>query len=821
MTLLKSTAITLALSVAATAMAVPARRVTTTVTQPDGSRLTLTSAGDEYTHYFLTDDGNAVLRGGNGAFYFAEPSENGIVPSKMLASGSLQRTPAQTAFLSEIDWKELNRAIEARRIGRAPKTDRSRAASSMQQSVSDDPSSTLGLLSSSFPRFGKVRTIVLLVEFADKKFTIDNPNEFYDNMMNKKGFDEYGATGSARDWFDYCSGGLFEPEFDVYGPYTLSKDMKYYGGNDFYGNDANAAEMIAEGVRLADADIDYSLYDMDGNGEVDNVYVFYAGYGEADNPTKLADTVWPHQWHMSYGGFNITADGVKVDKYATSNELGYISQTPDGIGTFVHEFSHVMGIPDLYTTSSYSTADALTPGEWSIMDYGCYLNDGLTPPAYNIYERNALGWIDLDDLLDCNGALELGNISDSNTGAIVHTGKPEEFFLLENRQQTGWDAYLPGHGLLIWHIDYDQNVFENNTVNNNGAHQYVDIIEASGTANNTSTAALAAYTFPGTKNVCSFSNFQTWQGRKIDIPIFDIEEKNGIVSATVVVPPVVSAPTDVTESGFTANWEPVFGAIDYKVTVATHVENEPFASTCDFGSGYALSLPDGWLSSGKSAYTSGGNYGKSAPALKMSVNTQTLQSPVYDEDIKSLSFWMHQNAIPASSTSVLTILAGDKSSTTVILSFSDWDSVRAEGKTISVDDIPAGTRQITFRYDKVGTGNLAVDDIEILVGGDMPQTLPEYDTISTGGANFLKINAALGDTDAYDYTVSAVFKNGYESAKSKPMTIGNTSGVGDITTAPAAAPAGYYTLQGLRVDRPIPGQVYIRVSDGHATKIRF
>lgn len=820
MTLLKSITITLALSVAATAMAVPARRVTTTVTQPDGSQLTITSAGDEFSHFFLTDDDNTVVHGKNGAFYFAQPADNGIVPSEILASGSLHRTAAQKAFLSSLDRNKLSKAIDARRMANTARLNKSRAASSdVQQSISSDPSTNKGLLNSSFPRFGKVRTIVILVEFADKKFTIENPNAFYNDMMNKKGFNEYGATGSARDWFDFCSGGLFEPEFDVYGPYTLSKNMVDYGGNDYYGNDIDPAGMIAEAVRLADDDIDYSQYDMDSNGLVDNVYVFYAGYGESDNPYQLADTVWPHQWHMSYGGYNITADGVIVDKYATSNELGYTSKNPDGIGTFVHEFSHVMGIPDLYTTSKYSNAGALTPGEWSIMDYGCYLNDGLTPPAYNIYERNALGWIDLDDLLDCNGLLSLGNISDTNAGAIVHTDSPDEFFLLENRQQTGWDAYLPGHGLLIWHIDYNQSVFESNNVNNTYAHQYVDIVEASGVANNISAAALAAYSFPGTKKITSFNNFTTWQNKNINIPILDIVENNAIVSATVVVPPIVTPPTDVTETGFTANWEPVNGAIDYKITVATHVENEPFASTCDFGSGTLLAVPSDWTSSGKSPYTSNGNFGNSSPSLKMSVNGQTLQSPLYNEDIQSISFWMHQNAIPASSKSVLTILSGDKNSTDVIFTFSDWTSIKDEGKTITVDNIPAGTRRITFRYDKIGTGNLAVDDIEILVGGDMSETLPEYNTISTGGANSFKVNAMLGNTDAYDYKVSAVFNGGYESAPSKPMTVGNVSGIDDITTAPATAPAGYYTLQGIRVDRPVAGQIYIRVANGRASKV--
>ena len=167
MNILKSAAIILALGVASTAMAVPARRVTTTVTQPDGSQLTLTAAGDEFTHFFLTDDGNAVARGKNGAYYFAEPSENGIIPSPILASGSNRRTAAQNEFLSTLDRRKLSQAIDARRLAKTARHNKSRAASDVQQSISDDPSSTMGLLNSSFPRFGKVRTIVILVVIAD------------------------------------------------------------------------------------------------------------------------------------------------------------------------------------------------------------------------------------------------------------------------------------------------------------------------------------------------------------------------------------------------------------------------------------------------------------------------------------------------------------------------------------------------------------------------------------------------------------------------------------------------------------------------------
>lgn len=820
MNLLKSSTIALAISVAATATAVPVRRITTTVTQPDGTELTITSAGDEFSHYYLTDDHQAVLKGADGAFYFAEPGAEGLVPSKIIASGSALRSDAQTAFLANLDRDKMVRSINYVRASRkAPRA--SRAASDVQQSISSDPLSTIGLLSSSFPRFGKVKTIIILVQFQDKMFSLADPKAYYTDMMNKKGFSQYGATGSVRDWFDYCSGGLFEPEFDVYGPYTLSQDMKYYGEN-VGGSDARAAEMIAEGVRLADADVDYSQYDMDNDGEVDNVYVFYAGYGESDNPYQLGDTVWPHQWNMSYGGHRITADGVKVDKYATSNELDYYSKKPDGIGTFVHEFSHVMGLPDLYTTdNSYSAAaSSLTPGEWSVMDYGCYLNDGRTPPTYNIYERNALGWIDLQDLSECEGIVRFENISTSNSGAILHTGHPHEFFLLENRQQTGWDEYLPGHGLLIWHIDYVADVFRSNAVNNKASHQYVDIEEASGMADNTLWPAMGAYTFPGSENVTSFDNFKPWTTKKIDMPLFDIAETDGVITAYLTSAPEVTPATDVTATGFTANWAAIPAAIDYKITVKTHIDNPPFISTCDFGSGTTLIIPEGWEASGTAQYSTHGNYGEESPSLKMNKNNQTLQSPKYTADINGVNFWIRQNAIPDDSKSRFVVLAGDKNSTNELYSFNDWPEIGFEGTIKSIDNIPEGTRQITFKFEKAGTGNVGLDDIEISVGGTKPTILEGCNATSTEGATSFTVTNLIEGIYSYEYSVVAVF-TGYESQPSAPMIVNiEPSGINDIISA-TDAPAGFYTLQGIRVDNPVSGQIYIRVEGGKASKVRF
>ncbi|MDE6309264.1 MAG: hypothetical protein K2L81_03615, partial [Muribaculaceae bacterium] len=181
----------------------------------------------------------------------------------------------------------------------------------------------------------------------------------------------------------------------------------------------------------------------------------------------------------------------------------------------------------------------LTPGSYSIMDYGSYSNNSRTPPTYSIFERNAMGWAQIEQLKEgvpANGKLE--HMLKSNTGYVIATDKTNEFFLLENRQLDDWDTYLPGHGMLVWHIDYNASVWNSNSPNNQ-AHQYVDIIEAGGSANNNSATTMAKYPFPGTAKVTEFTASTTpalksWSGKAIDLPLTNITEtKDGLITFDV------------------------------------------------------------------------------------------------------------------------------------------------------------------------------------------------------------------------------------------------------------------------------------------------
>lgn len=437
------------------AWAVPARRGGIVTMQPDGSQITVYQHGDEYFHWMTNDKGD-WLKMDNDGFY--------------------RVTEALSA-----------EQVEARRV-----------ASSKRAAMA------------AYPLNVAPRGLVILVNFADVAFTTEKAE--MDSMLTGVNYTrKYSYTyrgkqynirsqGSARQYFEDVSFGQYNPHFDVVGPVTISKEHSYYGQNNSKGRDSKPEYMIEEACKLADTEcnVDFSQYDNDGDGYVDFVFVIYAGYGEADGGG--ANTIWPHAWNLYQAtGRMCEVDGKKVDLYACGNELDNYSKTHTGIGTFCHEFSHVLGLPDLYVTNK---ASHNTLNEWDIMDYGPYNNEGNTPPAYSAYERFFLGWLQ-PRLITEPEDITLEEINSSNTALMITEGdsanligndpNPTTFYLLENRQQEGWDEHLPGHGMMLTKIQYNYNRWYQNTVNNSSSKMGVDLIEANG---RTSDAGKATDLFP-------------------------------------------------------------------------------------------------------------------------------------------------------------------------------------------------------------------------------------------------------------------------------------------------------------------------------------
>lgn len=574
--------ISAALIGAMAANAVPAKRVYHTFTQPDGTTVTAMVVGDEHAHYFVTKDGTAMTKAEDG---FLRPANKEMISTL-------------TSLAKE---RRMSRGV-------ADRTPVSRADASTGSKYHG-----LGHFSEDFPRKGKVKILVFLVEFTDVNFKTPDPQDYFTRQLNQEGFSEDRATGSARDYFLAQSGGLFDPEFVVLGPVKLAHNMAYYGGNDYWGNDQAPEKMVIEAVKAMDGQIDYSQYDYNNDGKIDNVFVIYAGYGEADYRGKgYEDTVWPHNFEIRNGGFY---DGKRLYGYTCANEIA-----PDGIangiGTFVHEFSHVLGLPDLYNTSnSYDTS---TPSEYDVMDYGPYVNDGRTPPSYSSVERNAMGWMYPEEF---NGAesYTLEALTKSNEAYIIPTHKDNEFFIVENRQKEGWDKYLPGHGMLIWHVTFNQSVWDSN--NPSGSNPVgIDLVEAGGTANASYPSVMAKYPFPGTANVTSFTPdtrpaLKANDGTRINFPITDIVESNGIISFDVlggrVEFDIPEAPTlNANERGdLEISWAPVKRALDYQLTVTCG--GKPYEDYTDFSVGdvneYTIKSIDGGLDYGVSIRAVNGN----------------------------------------------------------------------------------------------------------------------------------------------------------------------------------------------------------------------
>lgn len=398
-----------------------------------------------------------------------------------------------------------------------------------------------------FPSIGKVRGLVVLVEYQDIKFTVEDPYQTYCDMMMKPGFDytynNYVHQGSANDYFYQNSAGLFDPQFDVYGPLTLKYERSYYGENRGI-SDIRPHEMIIEACQQLDSlGVDFSLYDENGDDIIDFVFAVFAGPGEnAGDVTSSA--VWPHAWNLTSAGQGgkYYFDGKKLDDYACTCEL--YDNHLDGVGTFCHEFSHVLGLPDLYDINY--NADA--PFNYSVLDNGCYRNGGYCPLGYSAYERYELGWLNPTKLPDEAATLSITDLGLTNQAfilpvtpdSLVSDIREGEYYLFENRQKNGWDSYIPGHGMLVWHIDYVESKWWNNKVNTWTNHQCVDLIEADGVKKkaNGLLDQKGSEPFPGTMGHTEFTDdttpaFSGWSkpgnssgelGHRLEHPLTNIQE---------------------------------------------------------------------------------------------------------------------------------------------------------------------------------------------------------------------------------------------------------------------------------------------------------
>ena len=457
---------------ASTTFAVPAKQAKKTLTLADGTQVVATQMGDEYMNWWQAD---------NGMRYVESQDKEGVYEAAnmdvMAAHAQMRR-----AIIGEKRARRLNSVVKPVNM----------SFSSGQQRVQ--------IGDEHITYTGKKKGIIILVQFPNQKFETGHDNAYYKMVANEKGLThEDGYVGSVTDYFLSQSNGQFELDFDIAGPYTLSHTSSYYGKNDGANIDTKVGYMIQEGCDAAVADgFNFNDYDWDGDGYADQVFVLYAGLGEASGGD--AKTVWPHEYQIRYTCvgkvLNYTAEGKgKVDTYACANEMERVINNATGtytnelklagIGTICHEFSHCLGFADMYDTSSNGGNYGM--GFYDVMSAGSYNGGGFTPCNYTAYERIYAGWTEPIVLDEPATIKAMQSSEDYGRPFILYNDKhPDEFYTLENRQKKGWDAELYGSGLMITHVDYDQTKWGINQVNASASdHQRCTIFHADNDADGT------------------------------------------------------------------------------------------------------------------------------------------------------------------------------------------------------------------------------------------------------------------------------------------------------------------------------------------------
>ena len=315
---------------------------------------------------------------------------------------------------------------------------------------------------------GNKKGLIIMVNFQDKSYVTSNPKEHFNKVANQLNFKQGSYKLSIRDYFLKQSYGRFDLQFDVIGPVTVSENMAYYGAQSGSTHDVKPAAMVKEAIELVQDSVNFSDYDWDGNGEMENVFILYAGHNQAEGGAD--DTIWPHKWSLSSGGVgSLTLQGIKINTYACSSELRGSSGTNQcGIGTFCHEFSHCMGYPDLYDTSYSGNVGV---GSWDIMSSGSYRGSGFNPIDYCGFERWIAGWLEPIELTDPVNVENMKPIESNGESYVIDCGSTtgNEYYFLENRSVTSmYGSYQNPKGLLITHIDYDYYAWYYNKVNTFG-----------------------------------------------------------------------------------------------------------------------------------------------------------------------------------------------------------------------------------------------------------------------------------------------------------------------------------------------------------------
>ena len=512
-----------------------------TVTQSDGTELNVRIYGDEHFNWLTTEDGVLLVQEGNN-YYIAETTPYGTLKAtSFIAHNANKRLPAEIKAIKKQDLS----CFRSYAIKKA------------------SPAKAMGTGNSGvkyFPHSGSPKALVILVEFSDTPFQSgEKAKNVFEHFLKGKdedalpdGYEAYTGSyakdnlrnkGSVSDYFYDMSQGTYTPQFDVVGPYKLDHTSLYYGE----GKNDNTQALVSDACKAADGDVDFSEYDADGDGMVDLVYIIYAGY-----PASMSgypNDIWPKS---GTGGFG-TYDGKKVSRFGVHAELNFGRELNQkngyllsGIGLFCHEFSHTLGLPDLYPTVDASKVDNQNPEMWDLMDGGEYtFNGGYCPTPYSPWEMDAMGWATPVELGDEAKQVKLNSYYKERTAYKIN-GENDEYLLIQNIQKGGWwngIANVYSTGMLIWRIDYgtkDVNLFDN--PNNNIGKPKVMIVPADGYVisdynhgdgkqwtDDQYKASLQGDPFPGATNKTELLSVEL-NNSTLKKPFYNIKETDGVIT---------------------------------------------------------------------------------------------------------------------------------------------------------------------------------------------------------------------------------------------------------------------------------------------------
>jgi M6 family metalloprotease-like protein len=493
--------------------AVPAYPYKVKVVTENGKEVEIFMRGDENNKYACTLDGYTLLSDSVG-WWYATLSEKGDVKKTSLSLMSFEDETEEIRQFKSNCKKNISPYISNSGINNTGEVLRRTASNAYLT--------------------GERRALVVLIQFKDLSFkkTADD----FVSLFNDLNYNIDGATGSVRDYYRFASQGQFDYLTDVYGPYTSKNNMSYYGGNSSIGgNDAHAVDLCKEAMMSLPKTIDYSIYDNDDDGLIDNVHIIFAGYGEEAGASSNA--IWSHEYPHRINLVNEI--GYSLAGYSCTPELrGNRGSKISNIGVVCHELGHALGAMDYYDTNYGTGGEYEGTGKWDIMAGGSWNDDGRTPPNFNPYVRSEIfGWskqviLESDQIVSMP-RMEIDN-EDQSVVYRVNTGSTGDYFLLENRQLYGFDAALPGEGLMIYHVHPNINRMRNtNTINSTHPQGLYPVCASYSEPNKKKYGNINSREcpFPGSKNIVSFTPTTNpaaiaWNGSPAQISLSSIKSNS-------------------------------------------------------------------------------------------------------------------------------------------------------------------------------------------------------------------------------------------------------------------------------------------------------